>query len=88
MLKKLKKTSRELFRFSGGKKIIGPNNDMWGDSSGLWGDCSGLWGDCSGLRGNCTGLLGNCSGVWGDLGDCEISDEDRVKGININDLIT
>ena len=44
-------------------------------------------GDCSGLSGDCSGLEGNCSGLIGDLTDCEITNEDRYKGINIEDLV-
>ena len=32
-------------------------------------------------------VCGNLSGVSGDLDDCEISDDDREKGIDIEDLI-
>jgi hypothetical protein len=39
------------------------------------------------LRGDCTGLSGDCSGLRGDLDDCEITEEDREKGINIKDLV-
>ena len=38
------------------------------------------WGDLSGVR-------GDLSGVSGNIDDCEITDEDRKKGISIDDLI-
>ena len=39
-----------------------------------------LWGEISGLRGDCTDIIGN-------LDDCELTDEERKKGVNIQDLI-
>ena len=89
-----------LFYLEDGKIINGPNPNMTGDYSGLSGNCtglrgdlsglrgdlSGLWGDCSGLRGNCTGLIGNCTGISGNIDECEISDQERECGVNINDL--
>ncbi|MHA1353563.1 MAG: hypothetical protein ACTSR1_00125 [Candidatus Heimdallarchaeota archaeon] len=53
----------------------------------LFGDKSELIGDCSGLVGDCSELYGDCSGLEGDFDECEITDEDRNKGINIRDLI-
>jgi hypothetical protein len=60
---------------------------LTGDRSGLTDDYSGLRGDCSGLRGDCTGLYGDCTGLRGDLDKCEITAEDRKKGIDIQELI-
>ena len=37
--------------------------------------------------GNCTGLRGNCTGLRGDLDECDITDEDRKKGIDIAELV-
>lgn len=70
----------ELYYFRDGTYIDGPNPNMRGN-------CSGLYGDCSGLFGNCTGLSGDCTGLVGDLDECEISYEERERGINIKDLI-
>ena len=39
------------------------------------------------LSGNCSGLSGDCTGLSGNLTDCEITNEDRNKGINIEDLV-
>jgi len=44
-------------------------------------------GNLSGVRGNLSGVKGNLSGVKGNLDDCEITDEERIKGIKIEDLI-
>jgi|GEM_PF-2599469 len=87
MKRKLKKTHKDLYYYSDEEKIIGKNPKMNGDCSGLRGDCTYLSGNCTGLRGVCTYLSGDCTGIRGDLDDCEITDEEREKGININDLI-
>lgn len=79
MKKALTKT-KEPYHYKDGIRVEGKNNLMSGDCSNLSGDCSGLSGDCTGLRGNCTCLSGN-------LNDCEITDEEREKGINIEELI-
>lgn len=71
MQRKLEK--KVLYHMVDGEKVIGAHNKLWGDCSGLSGNCSGLWGDCSRL--------------WGDIDSCELSEEDRARGINISDLI-
>ena len=98
-LTKIKKYS--LYHTKDGVKIEGKNIDMRGncsylegdctnlrgDCSYLEGDCTNLRGDCSCLEGDCTNLRGDCTGLSGDLNDCEITDDERAKGIDINDLI-
>ena len=32
-------------------------------------------------------MRGDLSGVWGDIDDCELTDEDRKNGINIENLV-
>ena len=80
MKKALTKSVVKLYYLKDNEKIVGNNPNMSGNCTGLSGNCSGLWGDC-------TGLSGNCSGLSGDLDDCKITDEERKKGVNINDLI-
>lgn len=102
MLKKLRKDiSKELYHFANGVKVLGKNKNMMGDCSNLNGDCTGLKGDCTDLRGDCsfligdltgligdcTGLIGNCSRLCGNLDECQISDEERKKVIDIRELI-
>lgn len=69
----LTRINSALYHYLNGKKLDGKNTNMSGNCSRLSGDCSGLSGDCSNLR--------------GDLDDCDITQEDREKGINIEDLI-
>ena len=58
-----------------------------GQHSELYGDCSRLSGDCTGISGDCSGISRDCSELSGNFDDCEITSEERAKGININDLI-
>ena len=58
-----------------------------GNLTGVWGDLSYVSGDLTGVSGDLTGVSGNLSGVSGDLTDCDITPEDREKGVHINDLI-
>jgi len=41
----------------------------------------------SGLSGDVSGLRGDVSGLSGDIDDCELTDEDRQKGVDVKDLI-
>ena len=47
----------------------------------------GITGDLSNVSGNLTGVRGDLTGVSGDLDLCEITEEERAAGVNINDLI-
>jgi hypothetical protein len=82
------------------EKVKGPNLylcgdciDLRGDCSNLCGNCTGLRGDCSdlrgdftGLRGDCSSLYGDCTGLKGDLDECCISNEERRKGVDLENL--
>ena len=72
-MKKALKKEAEAFHFVNGKKIYGLH--------------SGVSGNLTGVRGNLTDVSGNLTDVSGDLDECEISDSDRKKGVNIEDLI-
>ena len=101
MKKALSRVTTKLYHYKGDIKVDGTNGEMigncsglygdcsglYGNCSGLYGDCSGLYGDCSGLSGDCSGLRGNCTGLRGDLYECDITDEDRKKGIDIAELV-
>ena len=102
MLKKLKKIEMKLYWVDDkGDKHEGCPSGLTGNVSGLTGDVSGLTGDVSWIRGNVSGLTGNVSGLTGDVSgirgnvsgltgdvdDCEISEEERKNGIDIEDLI-
>ena len=58
-----------------------------GGANQLYGDCSDLKGDVSGLVGRVTGIYGGATGIAGDLDACEITYEERNKGVEIYKLI-
>ena len=94
MQKKLKKNRNECYYFVDGIKKIGVHEKIRGDVSGIIGNVSGIIGNVSGIRGNVSGIRGdvsgisgNVSGISGNVSDCEISSEERLNGVNINDLI-
>ena len=39
------------------------------------------------IRGNLTGISGDLTDISGDINDCQITDEERKAGINIEDLM-
>ena len=80
MKKALSRVTTKLYHYKGDIKVDGTNSEMIGN-------CTGLSGNCSGLYGNCTRLNGNCTGLRGDLYECDITDEDRKKGIDIAELV-
>ena len=80
MEKALKRVKKELFIINtDGSKTIVDNGNL-GNCSELSGDCSRLWGDCSGLRGDCSGLSGNCS-------ECNLTEQEKLDGVNIQSLV-
>ena len=68
-----KQNTRELYFYKDGVKKIVDYKDKSTYPSELYGDISGLYGDCDNIK--------------GDLDDCDITDEDRKKGIDIQNLI-
>jgi len=74
-MKKLLKKNKELklYHYINDEKLEGAHTD--------------LVGDCSNLQGDCSDLQGNCTKISGDLDICEISDEDRMSGIEISTLL-
>lgn len=67
--------------------VTGNLSNIRGDLSGVTGNLSGITGDLYGIRGNLTGITGNLTGISGDIDDCEITDEERAKGVHIEQLI-
>jgi len=94
MKKTLTKNKYNLYHMKDGVRIEGVHSELCGyvtglrgDVSGLYGNVSGLYGNVSGLRGDVTRLSGDASEIYGNLDDCEITDEDRAKGISVSELI-
>ena len=57
------------------------------NSVGITGDRSKIRGNVSGINGDVSGLSGDVSGLSGNVSDCDISEENRRSGIDINDLV-
>ena len=53
----------------------------------LTGNTDGLSGDVTMINGDATGIYGDASGCIGLLDSCNLSQEDREKGVCIDDLI-
>ena len=88
MKKLLKKENKEIYYYKNDIKIIIDRNNISTYPSELSGNISsGLYGNISRLYGNISGIYGNISGISGNIDNCEITDEERKKGIDINDLI-
>ena len=55
--------------------------------SGIRGNISNITGNVSGIWGNVTGIKGNVTDITGNIDDCELTTEERIQGVDINDLI-
>jgi prophage DNA circulation protein len=94
MIKKLTKIESKTHYYKDGKIFYGIHDGIRGDVSNISGNVSDIRGgvsdirgDVSGISGNVSNISGNVSGISGNLDDCEITEEDRKKGIDIKDLI-
>ena len=80
MKKTLTRTPNKTYYYEDSERIEGVPKDITGNLSGVRGNLSGVTGDLS-------GITGDLSGITGNLDDCDITDEEREKGISINELI-
>lgn len=77
-----KQNTRELYFYKNGVKKIVDYKDKSTYPSELRGDInSELYGNIN------SGLYGDCDNIKGNLNDCDITDKDREKGIDIQNLI-
>ena len=76
----LKRVTHEIYHFVDGERIAGCHDRITGDSSRIFGDCSYIQGDI-------TGLFGDVSNIRCNFNVCEITEEDRATGIDIEKLI-
>ena len=67
--------------------IRGDLTDITGDLTDITGDLTDIRGDLTNIRGALTDITGSLTGIRGDLDDCEITTEERAKGIRVEDLI-
>ena len=80
MKKALKKIPSATYYYKDYKRVEGVPDDIRGDLTYIRGDLTYITGDLTGIRGNLTGITG-------DIDDCEITAEERVAGISVEDLI-
>jgi hypothetical protein len=64
---------KEIYFFENGVRVEGVHGGIRGNARYIFGDVSNIFGDVSGIKGN--------------IDDCEITDEERSKPVNIKDLI-
>lgn len=67
--------------------ITGIHDGIYGNVSNIRGNVSAIRGNVSNISGNVSGIYGNVSHISGDLDECEITNEDRTRGIDINSLV-
>jgi len=89
-----RKTNTYYFIDYNDDKIFDKPNGVTGDLTDITGNLTDITGDLTDITGNLTDITGNLTDITGDLtditgniDDCEITDEERKKGINITDLI-
>ena len=94
MKRKLTMAEHDIFHYKNGKLVKGLHDILSGDVTGLRGDVTwlrghvtGLRGHVTGLSGHVTGLSGDVTGLSGDVTDCEISDAEREKGVDVAELV-
>ena len=80
MKRLLTKVTTTIYHMVDGQRVDGPHSGIKGDVSDIRGNVSGIWGDVSGITGNVTGITG-------DLDECKITDEERINGIHIEELL-
>ena len=80
MKKALQRKSSATYYYKDDKRVEGVPDDIRGDLTYIRGDLTYITGDLTGIRGNLTGITG-------DIDDCEITAEERVAGISVEDLI-
>jgi len=68
------------YHYVDGEKVPGVHSSLCGDVSGIRGDVSGIYGNVSDIHGNVSGIRGN-------LDECNITEEERAAGVDINTLV-
>jgi len=87
MKKILTKTTTDLYYLKDGVRVDGVHLKLYGNVSEISGDVTRIYGDVSGLSGYVTGLSGDVTRIYGDVDACEITNEERERGVDIKDLI-
>ena len=72
-MKKALTRGGKLYYYKDGEKVKGPHSE--------------IRGEVSGLSGNVSRLKGYVSEIRGDVDACELTEEERSHGIQVNDLV-
>jgi len=80
MKKALKKKTSVIYHYKDGVRVDGAPDTVSGNLSGIHGNLTYIRGDLTGIRGDLTGIRGN-------IDDCELTDEDRERGVDISELV-
>ena len=87
MKKALTKKELRTYYIKDGVRTGGVPEGITGDLTYIRGNLTDITGDLSGITGNLTGIRGDLSGIYGNLDNCEITQEDRDRGIDVSELI-
>jgi hypothetical protein len=85
MLRKLKIVT--LYHYIEGVIVEGAHGDITGDLTGVTGDLTDITGGLTDITGSLSGIWGDISGVTGNLDECGITEQDRLRGIAVEDLV-
>ena len=67
--------------------IRGNMDNIRGNVSNIRGDVSNIRGNVSDISGNVSNISGNMSDINGDIDSCDITEEERKKCVNIDELV-
>jgi len=70
-----------------GNVVGGPHANVFGKTDDITGCVDNIWGCVDGLTGRVDNIRGCVTGMAGNLDLCEITEEERERGVDINDLI-
>ena len=87
MKRTLTKRASNAYYYKDGDRIEGFPDSVGGDPSFISGDLTFIRGNLSRISGNLTGIRGNLTRISGNLDDCELTDEDRKRGVDISELL-
>ena len=83
----LRRETAGIYHIVDGRRVSGGHERIRGDATLLIGDVSRLIGDVTWLRGYVTGIRGDVTWLRGDVDECDITDEMRVRGVDVSDLV-
>ena len=86
-MKRALRRNVKIYHYANGERVLGPPPNVKGYLTDVRGDLTNVWGNLTYISGYLTGVKGNLTYVSGNLDKCGLTEEDREKGVNIEDLI-